>query len=119
MSKVKFTNIGTMNVNKKKDPNNPDEPKKFHIRLQQNKGKDGKAYGEQVFPITLANGKVLNDGDSLIMFAKKEKFQELVQSGKMTQQKADELSAFLLFDICVVEDVNEGSGKDDSSDVPF
>lgn len=118
MSKVKFTTIGAMLVNKKKDPNNPDEPKKFHIKLQQQKGKDGKPYGEQVFPITLANGKVLNDGDALVMFSKKEKFQELVRTGKMDQQKADDLSAFLLFDVCVVESVNEGNDND-PSEVPF
>ena len=112
--KNKYTNIGVMCKAKKKDPNDENEQNRFYLKLEQNKGKDGKPYGEQVFPITLANGKVLNDGDILSMFSKKEKFKKLVEEGKMDQEKADMLSSFLLFDICVVEPVNEGNGSSGS-----
>ena len=106
MSK-KFSNIGTMMVAKKRDPSNPDEAKRYYIKLEQQKSKDGAPYGEQLFPITLANGKKLNDGDILSLFSKKEKFQKAVEDNKMSQEKADELSAFLLFDIVVTETVQE------------
>ena len=102
--KKKYTNMGTMMVSKKKDENDPNEPKRYYIRLEQQKGKDKKPFGEVIFPITLANGVVLNDGDILSMFAKRPKFQKMVDEGKMTQEKADELSAFLAFDIVLTED---------------
>jgi hypothetical protein len=107
--KKKYTNLGIMMVAKKRDPNNENEPKRFYIKLEQQKTKDGKPYGEQVFPITLANGMVLKDGDFLSMFSKKEKLQELVEDGKLDQERADYLSSFLLFDIVAVEEVDEGN----------
>ena len=113
MAKKKYTNIGVMKVAKKKNPNDPDESKRFYIGLEQNKGKDGKPYGEQIFPITLANGKVLKDGDALMMYSKKDKFNELVKKGSLTQEKADMLSSFLLFDIVLVEE-DDGSASSPS-----
>lgn len=116
--KKKFLNLGVMTVAKPKDANNPDEQKRFYIKLEQQKGKDGKIYGDQIFPITLANGTVLNDGDILSMFSKKEKFKKMVEDGKLDQDKADFLSSFLLFDICAV--VSEDQDQEtDSDDVPF
>jgi hypothetical protein len=111
MAKKVYTNLGTMMVAKKKDPTDEKEPKRFYIKLEQQKTKDGKPYGEQVFPITLANGRVLNDGDILSMYSKKEKFQEAVEANKMDQDKANFLSSFMLFDIVATETVNEGEEK--------
>lgn len=120
MAKRKFSNIGTMLMSKKKNPEDKNEKRSFYIKLEQNKKKDGTPYGEQLFPITLANGKKILDGESLSLFSKREKFQELVDEGKMTQEKADELSAFLLFDVCVSEPVDEGGGPASGSDeIPF
>lgn len=120
MAKVKFTNIGTVMVAKKKDPNNEDEAPRYYIKLQQNKQKDGTPYGDLVFPITLANGKVLKDGDMLSLFSKKEKFNAAVEAGTMSQEKADELSAFIKFDVCVGEDTEEKSdSKPNKSGVDF
>lgn len=115
-NKRKFFNIGTMTLAKKKDPNDQDEPKRFYIKLEQQKGKDGKPYGDQVFPIKLANGVVLNDGDMLAMFSKKEKFKKMVEDGKLDQDKADFLSGFLLFDICASA---ESESKSDDDEIPF
>ncbi len=103
MNKNKFINIGTVKVSKKKNPDDENELPRFYLQLQQQKLKDGKPYGEQVFPITLANGKVLNDGDILAMFAKRPKLQQAVEDGKMDQDTADFLSSFLKYDVCVVE----------------
>lgn len=114
-NKRKYTNLGTMMVAKKKDPNDENEKKRFYIKLEQRKDKSGKPYGKQVFPITLADGSVLNDGDILTMFSKKEQFQKLVEQDKLDQDKADNLSSFLLFDICASEQVNES----ESDEVPF
>jgi hypothetical protein len=119
MAKKKYTNLGTMTAAKKKDPTDESEPKRFYIKLEQQKGKDGKPYGEQVFPITLANGKVLKDGDMLSMFSKKENFKRAVEAGKMDQEKAEFLSSFLLFDICVVEEVNDGEEPSKGGSVNF
>jgi len=115
--KKKYLNLGTMTVAKPKNPNDENEPKRFYIKLEQQKGKDGKPYGDQLFPITLANGVVLNDGDILSMFSKKEKFKKMVEDGKLDQAKADFLSGFLLFDICAVKE--ESSEDDGSDEVPF
>jgi hypothetical protein len=116
--KKKYTNIGT--VIKAKEKNN-DGSDRFYLKLEQQKGKDGKPYGEQVFPITLANGVVLKDGDSLSLFSKKAKLQSLVDAGKMEQDKADFLSSFLRFEVCVVETVNEGDGAPpvNPDEIPF
>lgn len=112
-AKKKYLNLGVMTVAKPKDANDPDEAKRFYIKLEQQKGKDGKPYGEELFPIVLANGTILNDGDILSMYSKKEKFKKLVEDGKMDQEKADFLSSFLLFDICAVVSEGEGSGGSD------
>lgn len=112
--KVKFTNIGTLQSAKKKT-NDPKEKTKFYIKLQQNRSKDGKPYGEQIFPITLANGKVLNDGDILTLFSKKEKFDYQLEQGQITQQKYDQLTGFLFYDVCVGEKEGE-QGSPDSAD---
>lgn len=121
MSKKKYTTLGTMCASKKKNPDDENEKKRFYLKLEQNKGKDQKPYGESIYPIKLANGKVVNDGDILALFSKKEKFQKLVDEGKMDQAKADMLSSFLLFDIVLVEDVNEGDGPsfDSKEEIPF
>lgn len=117
--KKKYYNLGVMKVAKKKDPSNESEPKRFYIQLEQQKSKDGKIYGDQIFPITLANGVVLNDGDSLSMFAKKPKLQKLVEEGKMEQDTADFLSSFILFEICASENVEGGSEGNDGGGVNF
>ena len=114
--KKKYLNLGTMTVAKPKDANDPDEAKRFYIKLEQQKSKDGKPYGDQLFPIVLANGMVLNDGDILSMYSKKEKFKKMVEEGKIDQEKADFLSSFLLFDICAVVSEDEGSGGSDPFD---
>jgi hypothetical protein len=112
-TKKKYLNLGVMTVAKAKNPDDKDEAKRFYIKLEQQMSKDGKPYGEQIFPITLANGTVLQSGDMLSMFSKKEKFKKMVEEGRMDQEKADFLSGFLLFDICAVV-----SQDDDSNDFP-
>jgi hypothetical protein len=121
MSKKKYTNLGVMCASKKKNPDDENEKKRFYLKLEQNKGKDNKPYGESIFPIKLANGKVIKDGDMLSLFSKKEKFEKLVEEGKMDQAKADFLASFLLFDIVLVEDVNEGDEPsfDSKEEIPF
>lgn len=111
MSK-KYTNLGTVMKAKKNQESDPD---RFYIRLEQQKDKDKKPVGEQIFPITLANGKVIHDGQTLAMFSKREKFDKLVKDDKMTREKADQLSSFLRYDVVLVEDVNEGGGESDPS----
>lgn len=113
MNKAKkiYTSLGTMMKAKAKNPNDEKEPARFYIKLEQKKDKNKKTYGEQIFPITLANGKQLNDGDILAMFSKKESFQRAVDANQMTQAKADELSSFLKFDIVFVESVDDGNGS--------
>ncbi len=115
--KSKFINIGTMMLAKKKDANDEDEPNKYYIKLEQKEDKEGNIIGEKVFPITLANGRVLESGDILAMFSKKSQFKWLVENDKMTQEKADELSKFLIFDICVGEKQNKD--KDTKDGVNF
>lgn len=110
MEKKKYTNIGTM-MAKKADANNPDAPKGYYLKLEQQTKKDGTAYGDQIFPITLANGKVLNSGDILNLYSKKDKFSKAVEEGKMDQEKADFLSSFLLFDIVLTESADETPNK--------
>lgn len=110
--KMKFKNIGTM-MKAKPKTSDPDEPKRFYIKLENQKNKDGKVYGENIFPLTL------KDGDILSMFPKKPKFQNLVKEGKMSQDKADELSDFLIFDICVVTPDDGSSSNNSGEGVPF
>lgn len=117
-TKKKYTNLGVMCLAKKKDPTNKDEPKIYYLKLEQQTTKDGKPYGEQVFPITLANGKQLNSGDILSLYSKKEKFAKMVEDGKMEQDKANFLSSFLLFDIVLTEEVNEGSAPTKKGNTP-
>lgn len=117
MSKKVYTSLGTVMKAKKKNEGDAD---RFYLKLEQKKDKDGKPVGASIFPIKLANGVVLNDGQIVSMFSKKEKFQKSVNEGKMDQAKADELSAFLKYDVVMVEEVNEGSGSsDDGSDINF
>lgn len=121
--KKKYTTLGVMTKNKPYPDEAADAPPRFSIKLEQQKNKDKTPYGEVIFPITLANGKVLNDGDYLVMFAKKPKFQAAVEAGSMTQETADQLASFLLFDICVAESVDEGQAapapKKKKTEVPF
>ena len=114
MTKAKkvYTSLGTVMKAKKSNEGDAD---RFYLKLEQQKDKDGKPFGETIFPIKLANGRVLQDGQIVSMFSKKEKFQKSVNEGKMDQKKADELSAFLKYDVVLVEDVNEGSGSDDDN----
>ena len=117
MEKKKYTNLGTM-MAKKADANNPDAPKGYYLNLEQSLKQDGTPYGDQVFPITLANGKVINSGDVLNLYSKKDKFNKAVEEGKMDQEKADFLSSFLLFDIVLTESADE-SGKPKSTQPNF
>jgi hypothetical protein len=121
MAKKKYTTIGTMCASKKKNPDDESEKKRFYLKMEQSKDKNGKVYNDKIFPIKLANGKTISDGDMLALFSKKEKFQKLVEEGKMDQAKADMLSSFLLFDIVLVEDVNEGDEPsfDSKEEIPF
>lgn len=119
MAKNKYTNIGVVMTAKK---DKPDDPTRFYIKLEQRKDKDKKPYGDVIFPITLANGKVLNDGDILAMFSKADQFQNLVDKGSMTQAKADELKGFLRYDVCISEKLNEDgtpAKKDKDDDINF
>ena len=102
----KYTTLGTMMVAK--------NGKTRYIKLEQQTKKDGTPYGSTVFPITLADGRVLKSGDALFLQSKKDKFQRNVEAGKMTQAKADELSSFMIADLVLVEDV--GSSKPDGND---
>lgn len=117
-AKKKYMTLGVLTVAKPRDGEGPESPKRLYIKLEQQVGKDGKPYGDQLFPITLANGVVLNSGDILSMFSKKDKFKRMVEEGKMDQEKADFLSGFLLFDICAVQD-EESSDDGGSEGVPF
>lgn len=114
MAKNKYTNLGTVMKSKKDNPNDPD---RFYIKLEQRRDKDKKIVGEPLFPITLANGKVLNEGDTLSMFSKTEQFKRLVADGKMTEETAEKMS-FLRYDVCLSEKLNEDGtpAKSDSSD---
>lgn len=116
----KYTNIGTVMVAKKKNPNDPNEKSRFYLKLEQQRNKDKTPYGDQVFPITLANGKILNDGDVLAMFSKKEKLDYQLENKKITQEKYDQLVSFLKYDVCLVEDLNgsDSEPKDDGN-IPF
>lgn len=116
MSKKVYTSLGTVMKAKKKNDNESD---RFYLKLEQQKDKDGKPFGETIFPIKLANGRVIPDGQIVSMYSKKEKFQKSVDAGKMDQAKADELSAFLKYDVVLVEEVNEGGSSDDGCDINF
>lgn len=107
----KFLNLGTM-MQAKKKTSDPDEPKKFYLKLEQQKKKDGTLIGEQLFPITLANGVKLNDGDIISLQSKREKLQKMVDDDRMTQEKADQLASFLIFDMVAVVDESEEKKKD-------
>ena len=111
-----YTSLGTVMKAKK---NNEGDADRFYLKLEQQKDKDGKPYGASIFPIKLANGVLLKDGQIVSMFSKKEKFQKSVSEGKMDQAKADELSSFLKYDVVLVEEVNEGGGSDDGGDINF
>lgn len=117
-NKKKYTTLGTMMVAKKRDPNDENEAKRFYVKLEQQTKKDGTPYGDVVFPLTTASGKKIQSGDIISMQNKKEKFARSVEAGTMTQEKADQLSSFLLFDLVLVEDDN-GSGDTDSDDIKF
>lgn len=118
--KKKYTNIGTVKQARKKDPNDENEAPRFYLELQQTKDKEGKAIGEQIFPIKLANGVVLEDGQILSLYSIPEKLKRKVQNGDMSQAKADDLS-FLRFDVVLVEDADTGSKKSGkgSDDINF
>ncbi len=109
--KYKYFNIGTILRGKKENPQDADW---FYIKLKQDTDSNGKPYGDQVFPITLANGIVLNVGDSLSLFSIPEKFKAKVEAGEMTQEKADELD-YLKFEVKVKQPLNaakkSGSGE--------
>lgn len=109
----KYMNLGQVVLKKK---TNPDEPDRFYIRLQQQAKKDGTVIGEKIFPITLANGEVLNSGDILSMFSIREKMEKLVKENKMDAEKADYLSGFLRYDVVAVRDDESEKGKSDDID---
>lgn len=118
MAKNKYLSIGTV-MKRKADPAKPDE-KGFYLRLEQPKDRNtGKIFGEQLFPITLANGIVLKDGDILSMYSKKESLQRLVDNKKMDQAKADELAEFLLFDVSVVVKNDDLEPTFDKTEIKF
>lgn len=120
MSDVKFYNLGTMMKQKPKDPNDENEPKKFYIKLEQQKSKDGKPYGDQIFPITLANGKVIKDGTFVAMKPKKEKLLKSLKEEKITEEKYKELVSFLLFDLVVVDDGSMPTAEPkNDEEIPF
>lgn len=97
-NKKQYLNLGTVTKRKPKT-DNPDEPKAFYIKMEQQKKKDGTPVGPQIYPIRLANGVVINDGDVLSMYSKKEKLKALVEDGKITQDTADKLASFLMYDV--------------------
>lgn len=112
----KYTNIGTVMVAKKKNANDPTEKLRFYLKLEQQRNKDKTPYGDQIFPITLANGKVLNDGDILAMFSKKEKLDYQLEQKKITQEKYEQLVSFLKYDVCLVEDLINSNENDSGSE---
>lgn len=96
---AKFINIGT--IMRKKD-----KPDQYYLKLEQSKTKDGDYYGEKLFPIKLANGTVLEEGDFLSVFSKKK---------KLLAADRPDLAKFLLFDLCVrLEDENEEEDEEET-----
>lgn len=112
----KYVNLGQV-ILKKKD--NPDEPDRYYLKLQQQAKKDGTVIGDQVFPITLANGQVLNSGDILSLFSIKEKMNQLVKDGKIDAEKAEFLSSFLRYDVVMVRDADESQSAPASDEIDF
>jgi hypothetical protein len=109
--KRKYLNIGTV---KRKKKEQEDEPDRFYLELNQARDKDGKPLNgsDELFPITLANGMKLEAGDILTMFSKKLSFQRKVSEGAMEQEKADYLSSFMKYDVCVpIKDGTEAPKK--------
>lgn len=99
----------------------------FYFKFQQQQDKDGNHIGPTLFPITLADGTKIKDGDTMSLYSKKESLQRAVDQGKMSQEKADELSEFLRYDaVYTVKDggnapkkSNDNGSDEDSGDVNF
>lgn len=118
-SKKKYTNLGTVMVAKKYPDEAPDAPPRFYLKLEQSKDKNGNPLGDQVFPIKLANGAILESGDTLQMYCKRTKFKKAVADGKMSEEKAEELGSFLRYDVVLAEDADAVKGPKGSDDINF
>lgn len=121
--KYNYTQFGTVQVSKKFNPDDENEPLRYCIKLGPNRDKkSGRVYGENVFPITLANGKVLEEGDYLTLFSIPEALKEKLKDGKIDQETYDFLTSYLKFDIKIKEPVSsgkKGSNDSGSDDVNF
>lgn len=63
-----------------------------YIRLGQDRDKAGKLIGKnstELFPITLADGTVLNEGDSLFLKSPIQELEDLVLRGVITEEVAE------------------------------
>jgi hypothetical protein len=90
--------------------NFPDGSPKFGVHLGGQKDKEGNTVGENIFPITLANGLVITEGQYLEAASCKALYSYLVRTGKMTQEKMDQLS-FNKFDLYVSVEDKPGTKK--------
>jgi hypothetical protein len=118
-NKKKYLNIGTVMKSIPDEDADENAPDRFYLKLGQNRNEDGEPFsGDELFPITLANGMVIEDGECLTMFSKKEQFARKVKDGDMDKKQASYLSGFLKYDVCLAVDPEELADEDDQDDKP-
>lgn len=78
----------------------------FYLKLGQLRKKDGSLVGKnasEVFPITLANGEVLNEGDVLFLNDPRTEVDQLeaknIISSEIAQQRRDNIKDFVKYNV--------------------
>jgi hypothetical protein len=117
MAKYKNFSIGAIKMRKQEDPSGP---KEYYFQFQQRQNrKTGELVGPKVFPITLADGTIINDGDFANLFDTQVELQKLVNQGKLDAKKKSDMS-FLKYNM-VFSKKTEGNddGGGEGSDINF
>jgi len=78
----------------------------FYIRLGQDRNKEGQLFGKnavEVFPITLADGTVINDGDALFLKDPRVKLNELAErniiESSVALERISNIPEFVKYDV--------------------
>lgn len=108
----KYLSIGRILRNK---PNDRVPGVTFSLKLENPYKED------PIFPIKLANGLVLNEGDYLTLFDEEKRRQILVEEGKISSETAKNLS-FIKYSVCInterLQNKNNKSNKKSSNNDP-
>lgn len=117
MAKYKNFPIGAIKMRKQEDPS---EPKEYYFQFQQRKNnKTGELVGPKVFPITLADGTIINDGDFANLYDTQAELQKLVTQGKMDAMTKSKMS-FLKFNLVFGKKIeDDDDGGNEGSDINF